>query len=147
MQLRNGKIINATKSKLVCSIKSKLINMEKVPCADVPSRISAAHDIYLSIFDNIDYILSPEFDATDKFITTVYNKTFILGDDAYFLSQTYIETKKPRNSRAIRQEVDNFCHLLTDTRNLIETKRPHIRPPHGYGYDDYKRSFDREDYL
>ena len=146
MQLRNGKIISATKSKLVGSIKSKLINMEKVPPADVPSRISAAHDIYRAIFENIDYILSPEFDATDKFITTVYNKTFILGDDAYFLSQTYIETKKPRNSRAIRQEVDDFCHLLTETRTAIETSRQHIRPPRGYGYDDYESSFDRSDY-
>ena len=146
MQLRNGKIISATKSKLVEMIKSKLINMEKVPSVDVPSRISAAHDIYRAIFENIDYILSPEFDASDKFITTVYNKTFILGDDAYFLSQTYIETKKPRNSRAIRQEVDEFCHLLTDTRNIIEASRPHIRPPPGYGYDDYEKSFDRADY-
>jgi hypothetical protein len=124
MQLRNGKTISSDKKdSLVGAIQSRLKLIGQVSMNETPSRIAAAHEIFSIILDNIDYIMTDEFSPEQKFVQTVYNKTFEMADEAYYSSQAYIETKKPRNSRVIRREVEEFCCLLSQVQAAIDDRR------------------------
>jgi hypothetical protein len=133
MQLRNGKTISSVKKDtLVGAIQSRLKFIEQVPMDETPSRIAGAKEIFGIILNNIDYIMTDEFSPEQKFVQTVYNKTFEMANEAYYSSELYITEKKPRNSRTIRRQVEEFCGLLSQVQTAIKDRRPDIKSPPGY---------------
>ena len=133
MQLRNGKITNGDKKDtLVGAIKCRLNLVGRVPAGKTLIRIAAAQRLFSLILDNIDYIMSDEFQPNEKFVQTVYNKTFEMVDDAYVSAENYISENKRRNGHTIRRQVVEFCSLLYKVQTIIKTNRPQIRAPYGY---------------
>jgi hypothetical protein len=124
MQLRNGKTISSDKKDfLVGAIQSRLKLIGQVPEDETPIRIAGAHEIFSIILNNIDYIMTDEFSPEQKFVQTVYNKTFEMADQAYDSSDLYITEKKPRNIRTIRRQVEEFCSLLSQVQTAIDDRR------------------------
>lgn len=130
MQLRNGKTISSDKKdSLVGAIQSRLKLIGQVPVDETPSRIAGAHEIFSIIFANIDYIMTDEFSPEQKFVQTVYNKTFEMADQAHYSSELYITENKPRNSHTFRRQVEEFCGLLSQVQAAIDDRRrPSIKP-------------------
>jgi hypothetical protein len=136
MQLRNGKITNANKKDtLVGEIKKRQNMVDRVSAGETPSRVAAIKEVFNIILDNIQYIMSDEFQPNGKFVQAVYNKTFIMANDANFSVENYICLNKPRNKHVIRRQMDDFLRLLDQVKCVIKINRPQIRAP--YGYKEY----------
>jgi hypothetical protein len=148
MKLRNGKTINTThRDWLIGTIKTKLTKYENIPLGNVPRRMAEISKIFCIVRDNLDYIMSDEFSPSEKFIQTVYNKTFFLSEDAEHSTVGYIEEHEDCNTAAIYKQTDDFQSLLSEVQQAIVAKRPAIRAPFGYNDDDYayERSHEDED--
>jgi hypothetical protein len=91
MKLRNGKTINTThRDWLIGTIKTKLAKYENIPLDNIPRRMAEISKILCIVRDNLDYMTTEEFSPSEKFIQTVYNKTFYLSEDAEYSTDSYI---------------------------------------------------------
>jgi hypothetical protein len=142
MQLRNGKVVYASKKEqelntakkeqVMSEIKNLLFVAEKIPMGDIPGRIRAVRNTFLSVFHNMDFIMSPGFYEPEKaevFITTVYKKTFSLRDELDGSLMRYIHEHKDVNIRAVNRIADDLVEVLDEVQYAIEKLRPGIKGP------------------
>jgi hypothetical protein len=131
MQLHGGKIIGATtkKEKITQSLKTALATAEKVPFENMPARISAVSDTYIIILNNIDFITSAEFTDSEKFIRTVYNKSFELRSQITESVRQYIVENKIRDASNIYHQAGCFLELMGKLQMAINNRCPDIKRP------------------
>ncbi len=137
MQLRNGKVIKSEedintskKEKVIAEIKSNLEATENVPMGDMPGRIRGVRSTFMCIFNNIDFLMSPEFDEPEKsemFITTVYKKIFTLRREVEWSVTEYMSRHKDVKYRDIYRVADELTEVLDEVQNFIEMRRPDFK--------------------
>ena len=139
MKLRSGKTTGSDETKIDVEIaQAKDILIKKIKdCMDAialisaentPLRIEICHNVFKIVSENLDFIITPEFNPSPKFITVVYNKTYELADNIYPSLDKYIAENKPMHSKLLYNKADEAYFLLLKVREDIEKHLPGLKP-------------------
>jgi hypothetical protein len=142
MKLRSGKTIGSTETSpktvaLVNKFKSLLIEIDRVPKTHVPGRIRVCYDIISLFSNNLEFIVTPEFSTSPKFIKVIYNKTYELEDDVYHSLDRYITDNQLRRVKSLDKMADELYFLLLKVRQDIEKHLPELKPKNNNDLTSY----------
>ncbi len=119
---------------LVKKIKDCLTSLDLVTSENIPKRIQICHDVFRLISNNLEFIVTPEFSPSPKFITVVYKKTYELANEIFPSIEAYIAKNRPMASKIYYKMAEETYFLLLKVRQDIEKHRPELKPKYTNDY-------------